>query len=473
MQIIRYVGKKTCVDPSYAAGIEASGAAVVDTISDAANVTLTWSRDGGFVWVPLRDMWRDFLDLAVSIYIGDELDARSDSVDNWTRVFRLVVPVEDPPLWQGADGLLSQTLSFLSGDIYEFEWPKRSALPRRVHHRRKLPRGYDTVCLFSGGLDSLLGAYRLLEGGRKVLLVGHQAEGIASSAQKDLARVLRRLFPDRCTFIQCRVARSPRDVPKIELPEKVEDSHRTRSFLFLALAVAVANAAHVDEIVIAENGLIALNIPIQPSRLGSLSTRTAHPIYLQALCEFLSRTALFGGRLWNPFLFESKTDVVSNLPTELRDAAVRSVSCSHGGRVRGRSSADGRNHCGYCVPCLYRRAAMMGVGLDSGAHYVHDVFRNLSGLTDIQQVDFRALVGFAQRLAASSPTALERLVLAHGPFSPELAERIGPSAASDLTPWTRMLARWAAHFLDLVIAASSAATLRTLSLSQPRKKVAP
>lgn len=235
----------------------------------------------------------------------------------------------------------------------------------------------------------------------------------------------------------------------------------------------MAHAVRIDEIVIAENGLIALNIPLQPSRVGSLSTRTAHPIYLASLCDFLATTALFGGRLWNPFLFESKTDIVRGIPKSLRAAVVRSVSCSHGGRVRGRSSAEGRNHCGYCVPCLYRRTALIGAGLDSTDYYVHDVFRNLPNLTDIQQVDFRALVSFAQRVAAASPAARELLVLAHGPFSPTLTERIGPAAATDFTPWTSMLTHWAEDFLDVAITNSSASTLRTLALSRRPQRVAP
>src|SRR5207245_2433395 len=159
-------------------------------------------------------------------------------------------------------------------------------------------------------IDSLLGAYRLLYAEKRVLLVGHQAEGITASAQTRLFRWLKERFKKNVDFLQCRVARAQRSDPKHPLGDKVEESHRPRSFLFLALATAAARAAQVRHIEIPENGLIALNPPLGTSRLGTVSTRTAHPAFLKGFSSLLKKADIFDGEIRNPFLYLSKTDMV-------------------------------------------------------------------------------------------------------------------------------------------------------------------
>ena len=127
-------------------------------------------------------------------------------------------------------------------------------------------------------------------------------------------------------------------------------THRPRSLLFLALAVAIANAVKINKIYIPENGLIALNPPLGKSRLGTLSTRTAHPRYLVELAEFLAATHIFKGDIKNPFFFFSKTDMLRGLKKKLAPAILRSVSCARPSRYK----QLGVRHCGYCVPCIYR-----------------------------------------------------------------------------------------------------------------------
>jgi hypothetical protein len=91
---------------------------------------------------------------------------------------------------------------------------------------------------------------------------------------------------------------------------------------------------------------------------------------------------------------------------------------------------------------------MSEAGLDRGADYAFDVFRQFPGMTPTTQADFKALVPFAIRVAASREAELERLVLAHGAFSPGVGAEIGVRPVEDYTPWTGMLRRWAGHFLD-------------------------
>jgi hypothetical protein len=217
-----------------------------------------------------------------------------------------------------------------------------------------------------------------------------------------------------------------------------------------------------------ENGLIALNPPLQTSRIGSLSTRTAHPIFMSRYLEWIRAAQIFSGEIRNPFLYESKSEMLQRAATSdrlLRRLLLRSVSCSRSFRYKDK----GVRHCGYCVPCLFRRAAMFEAQLDNASDYAFDVFTELRTLTSTKTEDVRALVPFAQSISSATEIALQRLVLAHGRFSPDVGAVIGPRAASDYRPWTSMLRTWADLFLAYVRQTSSRAVASALGVSPGRR----
>jgi hypothetical protein len=222
---------------------------------------------------------------------------------------------------------------------------------------------------------------------------------------------------------------------------------------------------NIDTIYIPENGLIALNAPLQKSRLGTLSTRTAHPRYLGELCDFLSASGVFKGEIKNPFLFVSKTDMLAKakgLSTPLR----RSVSCARPSRYKDL----GVTHCGYCVPCIYRRVAMMTAGLDSKDDYAFSVFDDLGKLEVGKQLDFRALFRWAVRVVDCSPLERQMLVLSHGSFPVSAGERFGPRAVTSYAIWGEMLLRWSKDFLEKVDAGASRGVLRSLGRTGSRSQ---
>ncbi len=291
MKIVRYVGRGRGLPASYKKAIaKGSRAVVVNSLKDGRNVTVTTTLDGKAVEFDNDPLTRDFLDLATLIYIADELELRKKSNDHWSRRFDVVAPVNKPKLWGKHEAGLRAMLRTLAGDAYEFDWSKRPELKSLGSHRVALPVGFEAVCLFSGGMDSFLGAHKLLSEGNKLMLVGHQADSMAAPAQKQLAKWLQEKFPNSCHLVQWRVAhsRSVGQAFPLRRPGQPEDTHRVRSLLFLALAVAIANATGAKTIYLPENGLIAINAPLQKSRLGTLSTRTAHPRYLEQLATFLS-----------------------------------------------------------------------------------------------------------------------------------------------------------------------------------------
>ncbi|MCA7990635.1 Qat anti-phage system QueC-like protein QatC [Burkholderia cepacia] len=221
----------------------------------------------------------DLLVVAAHVHAADTRISRAEqSQDSWTREIRLVIPVSDPVRWTGAASTLTKTLNFLTGDRWTIGFrarPPRFAIIAEEAPPTLIAPPFDAVSLFSGGLDSLIGAIDLLEAGATPLLVSHFGEGATSDAQGKLFAALKRHY-GKSLFERLRVGMTFVD----GLVEDVgsENSTRGRSFLFFALGVfAGTGLGKAFTLRVPENGLIALNVPLDPLRLGSNSTRTTHP----------------------------------------------------------------------------------------------------------------------------------------------------------------------------------------------------
>jgi hypothetical protein len=356
----------------------------------------------------------DFLLFASSVYALDKVGSRSAAPDAWTRSFSLTIPVSDPARWRQARSYLVDCLQFLTGDIWELEFTQQATpvlRPRRSRRRRRAafmqPAG-DIVCLFSGGLDSLVGAIDLLEGTtERVLLVGHHDADMGGpfGDQKAILARLRAAYPGRISSVLGRVGQSGAGD---------EITLRGRSLLFIALGVFAATALGSDiPIVIPENGTIALNVPLTPSRRGSCSTRTAHPAYLRRLFLALECAGL-GSPIRNPLLMKTKGEVVGQClnPELLRDLIPLSVSCAKRSHRKDWIRRSARS-CGRCMPCIYRRAALHSAGLDTEVYGI-DV---CAGELDINGNDeggndFRACLSFLR--GGQSAADVSMALLANG-----------------------------------------------------------
>ena len=316
--------------------------------------------------------------LAAAITAADTRISRaSDAQDAWTREIEIHLPVKDAVRWNGLAPLITKTLNFLTGDRWAVHFRPRRAVARDLAPPpRKLRTASPTaVCLFSGGLDSFIGAIDLLAGGQVPMLVSHYWDGITSTHQAYCAETLKRCFAGTTIHhIRARVG-FPTDTVE---QSGVEDTLRGRSFLFFALAVMAADAVGGDMVVhVPENGLISLNVPLDPLRLGALSTRTTHPYYMARFGDLLNGLGL-RVRLENPYAFMTKGQMAKacvDLPF-LRKEAKHTMSCSSPGSRRYDPDPSQRapKHCGRCVPCLIRRAAILeGWGKDDTPYRIADL----------------------------------------------------------------------------------------------------
>ena len=299
----------------------------------------------------------DLLVTAAHVYAADTRISRTtESDDAWTREIRLVVPVSDVTRWNAASPLLARMLNFLTGDRWTIQFRPRPAKFRQLVPQPDLiTPPFTAINLFSGGLDSLIGAIDQLENGATPLLVSHAGEGAVSKSQDDCFELLKNHYAkssfDRVRTWMVFPQHLVRNVTS-------EDTTRGRSFLFFALGVFAGSGLCQDFVLYApENGLIALNVPLDPLRLGALSTRTTHPFYIARWNELLGVLGI-PGRIENPYWDKTKGEMVTACRNrQLLNAIVpRTLSCAS--PTKGRWQGHGTQHCG----CLIRRASLAAIG---------------------------------------------------------------------------------------------------------------
>ncbi|QDT27860.1 7-cyano-7-deazaguanine synthase [Gimesia panareensis] len=341
---------------------------------------------------------QDFLLFGAVVYAADKLVPREKTKDLWTRDIHVTLSVDDPDRWTSLATEIDNCIGFLTGDNWRFSFKKRRrrlVVPRKLKIKRKTePILADAACLFSGGLDSLAGAIDWLESNDgRLALVGHHDTRVAGplSDQKRLLESLTKKYEGRIESKLIAVGQEP---PGSEL------TFRSRSALFLGLGMFVINALNKDmDLLVPENGTIALNCPLTPSRRGSCSTRTAHPRFLSEI-QAIAKGLGMKGAITNPLLGKTKGEVVAccqNLEF-LKTVALDSVSCAQRGHKRWWKNRKARQ-CGSCMPCIYRRASLHSVDLDTES-YGDNVCRGWARLKDSSSVapnDFRACLSFLYR----------------------------------------------------------------------------
>lgn len=160
-----------------------------------------------------------------------------------------------------------------------------------------------------------------------------------------------------------------------------ESTQRSRSIIFLGLGLLVASALPSGTpLIVPENGFISLNVPLTLGRLGSLSTRTTHPYTMALMRDVLERLEL-PIPLLAPYRFHTKGQMLQQ--TRNPDILGRHIRVTHSCARPNERNADASRpqaHCGYCVPCIIRRAAMRVIDVDDPSDYRFDLQRERSTL---------------------------------------------------------------------------------------------
>lgn len=385
----------------------------------------------------------DFLFISTIVYGVDNLLKRYKySIDAWAREIEVCFPVNNLKVWNDNKDHLQAILTFLTGDYWDISFKKikketNMFIDRANRRKSNIPtydlNEYSFASLFSGGLDSLVGiidGLHSLPQNKKALLISHfdsSSPGTNSDQEKiESLFQKKRATKDRYTWLQCAVSLANHDNKGVEVSK--ESSFRSRSFLFIGIGLfCVEHLPVFNTLTIPENGTISVNYPLTPSRTSTLSTRTTHPYYLSELQKFITSIGL-KTKLNNPYSNLTKGEVVKICKSQalLKDSYALSVSCGKRGRKMHWKNKKGTSHCGICMPCIYRRAALHKKGLDDQLYGI-DIFSTPS--STFEKYDFPALFDFLN--SKLSTEQIKRTLLVSGSFdiseldsSASLVERV-------------------------------------------------
>jgi len=372
----------------------------------------------------------DLIEIAAYVYSADRNVHRGGLTDveynSWARQFDFYIAVRDHVFWNRLDvkQALTDTLRWLTGDAsYTFTFvPGHTTSPSNLFDAasESLPSATRSVTVlpFSGGLDSLAGALHVLSTTQNhVMLVSHQSQSKTKHTQDVLQEALKKLYPGRVSHypFEChlRGERAP------------EETQRTRSFLYCAIASTLAMTYQTSEVQVFENGVTSLNFSRRQDQMNGRASRTTHPQTLSRLTGLMSLVAERPLTISSPFMWMTKSEVIDVVRRHAPHLLSSAVSCTATFRHREQAT-----HCGECFQCIDRRIAAYAIGandLDHSGLYHSDIISN-SPTTPAAKTATIDYIRQALFFATSSQETMEERYLA------EMAEMVGhvPGEASDL-----------------------------------------
>ena len=368
----------------------------------------------------------DLLTIAASCYLVDRTQRRPPA---WTRDLPLSIPLVDPVRWRRAVPGLESYLRLLTDDVWKLDFtPAKRRVASVQLSMFGADRRPDSVGLFSGGLDSLAGASKWLADHRdgQLGLVGSRASTVIGADQRALVRGLLQHFPKRVVHVGVPVHLADSSSP--------ESTQRTRMFLFLALGVAAARAAKVGRVLVFENGYGALNPRLCENQIGSQSTKGCHPATLRLFVDAL-RTADVEIDVELPGRWQTKTELVSEMPSDLRTLIATTASCdSYPLRL------PDAKQCGHCGSCVLRTQALLAARLSR--HERHDFDEVQWEVSGIARLMARQAWQIGQIAQSDDWATAERLW-------PELGLGSTAQLAIDAVATREMLVRYSAEWAGI------------------------
>jgi 7-cyano-7-deazaguanine synthase in queuosine biosynthesis len=346
----------------------------------------------------------DLLDVALAVYFV-ERDLRRPAPTNRVREIAVRLPVREPALWKPVAPTLEDLLGFLGGHGWRVSFSKSPLPAHKASSTAEEER--SRVALHSGGVDGTCGLGWLKKKGP-----GVQLASFYTSQRKLQGEIAGELGFDPPSSL--------RAVWKDRKSRRGRGGFAYRSFLFLSLGAAVARSFRAREVLQFENGFLAAAIPPSPSYFP---TRHAHPRYHRLFGE------LAAGLGWelevdNPFRWWTKRQAVEELrrafpEVDIDPLLARTQSCWYFNYnqfpsrfERERIALPSREHCGACVPCLVRRAAL------EDSAYTLDPTAPPEGVRDPRNVSYNydAYKAFCDLVSAhgGSPAELRRAFLRRG-----------------------------------------------------------
>lgn len=358
---------------------------------------LKWGVHGPIPASGLSDQGKDLVEVSRVVHEVDRSMPRRITTER-TQKLSVAIAVREPEVWTAkAKEHLAQLLYVQGGAEWEFTFTKRKKTTTGLDElyagqlgKRILiePGTKNAVILFSGGLDSTSGLAALQPDRKRCVLVGAFSRNLGN--QQAIAKTLG--YPD---LIQIQGVWN-----RAGGGAKVGGQFQHRSFYYLSLGAAFADALRVETLYQFENGPLALAVP--PAPLYRM-TRHAHPTVHREAEALVAEVLRHSVTILNPFLGKTKRQAVSVLlhavpKKTLRKLLVRTETCWNirATSVVGAGPKDSKTPCGTCIPCIVRRTAL-GVG-EKG--YAVDLTspNDANASKEVVRVHLNAYMTFARRV---------------------------------------------------------------------------
>lgn len=306
----------------------------------------------------------DLLDIATAVFGTDRLAPRpSGSPDthefahsmDWRRTILVQIPVRDASFWieSRITSSITNVLEELTDDKWLLEFVESSPVKRKLVQKR-FPAAHDQpAALFSGGLDSLAGTLLYAVSHKQVpCLVSISSNSQVTHQQRALIGALRKRFSDVPEHLVLQVHnKTTRGKKTSDLAKR----QRARSFLYYVVAALVARRMRSNSILVFENGITSLNLPISPLLTSTRATRTTHPLVLFAFEKMVRLVLQWDSfEILSPHLHDTKAEMVARI-ADAHYLIEQTTSCA---RMRMMNK-----WCGTCTACILRRQVFWAANL--------------------------------------------------------------------------------------------------------------
>ena len=364
-----------------------------------------------------------FLLLAAEAYAIDRgLSRKKYSINGWSREFEVTFSVCQADLFKSNVERINSLLSFLTGDYWTCDFEEAPNIEFVESTDKDEFNSISQVNLFSGGMDSLIGAIDFMEQhneDQKLFLVSHYDSRMngPKSDQEKIISEFNSHYPDRFIWLGS-LGISP-TVSK-------ELTSRSRSLMFLAMAIMVA-AYKSGKVVVPENGPVSLNFPLSNSRRAACSTRTTHPIFIGMVRDLLDAWHIQVS-ISNPYEFKTKGEMVQDCNDlgYLLSILDLSNSCGKRGEHQFMYDNHSASHCGRCMPCMYRKASLVGYNDSTSYGISLDHLFNLHNIKPHEKCsnDFFAMLNYLKKAYSDNDIERELLIMGMSKQNPHFNDYV-------------------------------------------------
>ncbi|MGY4795559.1 hypothetical protein ACVNNN_11180 [Lysinibacillus fusiformis] len=264
-----------------------------------------------------------------------------DVISTSRKKLNIVIPVFEPLKWNSISKEINQLANWVSGEQFNISFIQNKNLEFNnslENFSLPLPNNHS-VTLFSGGLDSLTGAFRNYKDSIKSDYLGFLNKSEEATYQKNLQKFYLETFSTEVMLI-------PKPVPK-----KNHLVQSTRSLLYLALAIAKAYYNESNDVYLYENGVLSLN----PEINNRFTTKTTHPKTIYLYKDILRKIDI-NIVINHPFIFSTKGEKINAMNEEFKKQISSTFTCGSG-RLK-RQDVVHTGQCGVCIPCLLRKISI-------------------------------------------------------------------------------------------------------------------